>query len=417
MEQNTCLLLCKGAAVSQYKDRVILANTISGLNFKMTKDCYDILCEMLRRKVTVAEFLTWFEDPEDRDYFRRAIEVLVRYHILLTEPDEEYYDVTLELTNRCNLRCRHCCMDAVSACEETDLSTEKWKTIIDRLVGFPIDSLTLTGGEPLVRKDFFEIAQYAKDTLQVPLSMMSNATLITEEIADRLTELFDAFSFSLDGVDEESCAPIRGKGVFERAMRGIQLMKDRGMKNFSLSLTRVRQNQHAVDRFYDLCKELGATPMVRNFDLVGRATQNLDLVPDDVDADYYPVLVPFPEGCNCFPPHDMPACVSCGGIIRKFAIGSDGTLYPCISLLQPEFGMGNVLEHEDFLSYYRNAGYKQTSGYQLFYNSHPAFSPECADCPAKLFCDSCVQYVYRQKQHPKRAYFCNFKKKELLRVW
>ncbi|MBP0975789.1 MAG: radical SAM protein [Oscillospiraceae bacterium] len=417
LNQTLPLYFCEGYAVSRYQEKVILMNTTSGLNFKMTEDCFNVLSEMIRQNVTVETGLSWFQDPDDQDFFRRALEVMIKYGILVQEPEQEVYTVTLELTNRCNLRCRHCCMNALPACEDTDLPTEDWKRIIDKLSGLHLEALTLTGGEPLIRQDFFEIAQYAKDTLKVPMQLMSNATLITEAVADRLIELFDDFSFSLDGADEESCAPVRGKGVFANAMRGIMRMKERGMKHFSLSFTEVRQNQHAVQKFEDLCKELGATPMIRNFDLVGRAATHLDLVPEDVDADYMPVTVPFPKGCDCFPPHDMPVGVSCGAILEKFAIGYDGTLFPCISMIQPEFGMGNVLDIDDFASFYRSGGYQSSAGYQLFRNSHPAFSPECADCPARLFCDNCVTYIYRQKNHPKRDFFCALKQKELLRVW
>lgn len=411
------LYYCRGYAFSQHEGKVILMNTTSGLNFKMTDECFHVLSEMIRQNVSVETGLTWFQDPEDRDFFRRALEVMIKYEILVQEPEKEGYVVTLELTNRCNLRCRHCCMDALPACESTDLSTEDWKRIIDKLSGLNLEVLTLTGGEPLIRKDFFEIAQYAKDTLKIPMQLMSNATLITETVADRLIELFDDFSFSLDGADEESCAPVRGKGVFEKAMRGIMLMKARGMKHFSLSFTEVRQNQNAVDKFEALCKELGAEPIIRNFDIVGRAEKNLDLVSSNVDADYLPVIVPYPNGLDYFPPHDMPKGIGCGAIFEKFAIGYDGTLFPCISLIQPEFSMGNILEIEDFAAFYRSGAYQISDGYQLFRNSHPAFSPECADCPARLFCDSCVTYIYRQKKHPKREAFCALKKKELLYVW
>lgn len=417
LNQSMPLYFCKGYAVSHYQGKTILMNTISGFNFKMTAECFEVLNEMIRQNVTVETGLSWFQDREDREFFARALNVMIKYEILVQEPKEESYTVTLELTNRCNLRCRHCCMDALPACENTDLSTADWKHIIDKLSGLKIDVVTLTGGEPLIRKDFFEIAQYVKDTLNVPLQLMSNATLITETVADRLITMFDDFSFSLDGADEESCAPVRGKGVFAKAMRGIMLMKERGMKHFSLSFTEVRQNQYAVTKFEELCKELGAKPMVRNFDMVGRAEMNLDLVPDNVDADYFPTTVPYPDGCDCFPPHDMPVGVSCGAILEKFAIGYDGTLFPCISLIQPEFSMGNLLEIEDFPAFYRSGAYQSSKGYQLFLNSHPAFSPECADCPARLFCDNCVTYVYRQKKHPKCETFCAFKKKELLRVW
>lgn len=308
-------------------------------------------------------------------------------------------------------------MDAAPASEDSDLPTEIWKQIIDKLDGIGITSLMFTGGEPLMRKDFFELAEYAREKLNVPLQLMSNATLITPENADRIAGLFDDYSFSLDGADEESCAAVRGCGVFDRAMRGINLMRDRGIKHFSLSFTEVKQNQHALDKFYKLTAEMGADPVVRNFDVVGRAKEHLELLPDDIDSVFEPTLADYPNGKNYFPPDDMPMCISCGAIRAKFAIGHEGNIYPCISLVQPEFVMGNILETDDFKDFYKNKRYMDSDGFRLFYNMHPAYSSDCAECPVKLFCDSCVQYTYRLKNHPDREKFCDRKRKELMKVW
>lgn len=417
MEKNKIMKYCDGFCVSEYNGNVIIANSMTGMNFKMTRECYDILNEFIKKKITINEFLTWFKDKNDMEYFERVMNVLTKYYIITPEDDKQELSVSLELTNRCNLCCKHCCMDAVSAAENTDLSTDTWMNIIDKLDGIGITSLIFTGGEPLMRNDIFELAEYAKKRLNVPLILMSNATLITSENAERIFNLFESYSFSLDGADEESCAAVRGCGVFERALKGINIMRDMGMKNYSLSFTKVKQNQHTIDKFYKLADEMGAYPMVRNFNVVGRGKEHLELLPDDIDSVFQAAIVAYPNGKDHYPPDDMPMCISCGAIRAKFAIGHDGSIYPCISLLQPEFIMGNILDIDSFPDFYKNKLYKDSEGFKLFYNMHPAYSPDCADCPVRLFCDSCVQYTYRMKNHPDYKLFCEKKRKDLMRVW
>lgn len=417
MNENIVMKYCDSFEKCEYNGLIVIANTLTGLNFKMTKECFEILDKCISMRITFEEFYKWFEAPEDREYFKKMLEIIVKYGILVPEDHKEKMAVFLEITNRCNLKCRHCCMDAEPLSVNNDLSTDEWKRIIDKLVPLDLEYVTITGGEPLVRDDILEIAEYAKETLGISLQLMSNATLINENNADRLLELFDDFSFSLDGADEESCSAVRGKGVFGRAMKAITLMKEKGMKHFSLSLTEVKQNKNCVDDFIRLTEEMGAEPVIRNFDVIGRAKEHLELLPDDVDSAYLPFLPPYPEGKDYFPPNDMPMCISCGAMEKKVAIGYDGTIYPCISMLHPQFKIGNIRNINDFGTYIANKEYTLSEGYQFFCNMHPARSEECSSCPVRLFCDSCVQYTFLMKHHPKCAEFCELKRKELIRVW
>lgn len=76
METNKIMRYCDGFCTSEYNGLVIIANTMTGMNFKMTEECFGILNEFIRRKVTIDEFLTWFQDNEDRAYFEKVLEVL-----------------------------------------------------------------------------------------------------------------------------------------------------------------------------------------------------------------------------------------------------------------------------------------------------------------------------------------------------
>ncbi len=418
LEPDKVLEYSEGFYKCEYNGKVILADTLSGKNFKMTSECCDIIERMVDEKLTPAQLLKMFQDDSDREFFEKMLKVLVKYRILVTSENKNTkFNVSIEITDRCNLKCRHCCVDAKCSNVSDELTTEQWKSVIDKLKDIELGSLTFTGGEPLIRNDFFEIAEYAKENLSCGLVLMSNATLINEQNADRLLSIFDSFSFSIDGVDEETCAAIRGKGVFDKIIKGIDIMKRKGMKDFSVSMTEVKPNMYCIDRFRKLAKDMGADPIIRNYDIVGRAEENLDLIPRDPDSGFAPILPPFPNGIN-FPANDMPHCVSCGAMKKKIAIAHNGVMYPCISMLRPAFALGNVMNVASLKQFIFGGGIEETDGYRNFNGMSTIYSnSECRECPVRLFCHTCMQYSYAMKNHQKFEQFCDAKKRKLMTVW
>ncbi|MCL7475207.1 MAG: radical SAM protein, partial [ANME-2 cluster archaeon] len=131
--------------------------------------------------------------------------------------------VAWELTRACNLACRHCRADAVTKLDPNELSTDEAKDFIDQLVEFGKPILILTGGEPLLRDDFYEIAQYGTDKgLRVVLA--TNGTFVTPGIASHLKEVgIQRISVSIDGSDAKTHDDFRcEQGSFDAALVGIQ---------------------------------------------------------------------------------------------------------------------------------------------------------------------------------------------------
>jgi len=125
-------------------------------------------------------------------------------------------------TRTCNLKCVHCYMDSDARKYEGELSTEEAKSFIDDLAEFNVPVLLFSGGEPLIRPDFFELAEYARDKGIRP-TLSTNGTLITREVAQRIKDIGVAYvGISLDGLREVN-DKFRGRsGAFEAAMQGIQ---------------------------------------------------------------------------------------------------------------------------------------------------------------------------------------------------
>ncbi len=168
--------------------------------------------------------------------------------------------VAWELTNACNLACIHCRASAIKDPAPDELSTAQARHFVDELVEYkPI--IILTGGEPLLRADVYDIARYASGHgLRVVLA--TNGTLLTPEIARKLKEAgIQRVSISIDGAKEETHDTFRGEpGAFEGAMRGIDILKKEEI-SFQINTTITKRNLAEIPGIYDLALELGASAL------------------------------------------------------------------------------------------------------------------------------------------------------------
>jgi radical SAM protein with 4Fe4S-binding SPASM domain len=194
------------------------------------------------------------------------------------------FEIVWNFTYQCNLRCKHCYENAGGK-KRPELSTEEAKQVLDILskmarIGLP--ALSLSGGEPLARKDFFEIAAYARKRIGY-VSVASNGTLITSDNAKRIKDVgIDYVEISIDGASPQVHDEFRGiPGAFDRAMEGVKNCLEEGIDTCMATVLH-RDNVVELDKLIGLSKELGARLMHFNYIPTGRAKDNaeLDLTPD-----------------------------------------------------------------------------------------------------------------------------------------
>jgi radical SAM protein with 4Fe4S-binding SPASM domain len=168
--------------------------------------------------------------------------------------------IAWEITRRCNLKCIHCRSSSEEIVNEhPDPSKEECLRIIDNITSFATPVLVLTGGEPLLREDFFEIAEYGnKKGLRVCLA--TNGTLINDEICERLKEVeIKMVSLSLDGPNEEVHDDFRKqKGAFNAIIKAAKLLKKHNIP-FLINSSFTKRNQQTIPHVYKLAKEVGVT--------------------------------------------------------------------------------------------------------------------------------------------------------------
>ena len=168
--------------------------------------------------------------------------------------------VVWNITSQCNLKCRHCYIEATEAAKDNEMTTAEGMAFIDDLAEMKVPVLMFSGGEPLVRPDLFELAAYAVEKgLRIVLS--TNGTLIDDFTAQLIKEAgFQYVGVSIDGC-EETHDMFRGeKGAFAAAIAGIRAAKAAGNRTgvrFTLNSLNKRDlpavldliEQEKIDRF------------------------------------------------------------------------------------------------------------------------------------------------------------------------
>ncbi|NLP41432.1 MAG: putative heme d1 biosynthesis radical SAM protein NirJ1 [Veillonellaceae bacterium] len=181
--------------------------------------------------------------------------------------------VAWNITRTCNLKCVHCYSSSDAQKYSGELTTAEAKKFIDDCAEFKVPVLLLSGGEPLIRPDVFELVEYAK-TRGIRTTFSTNGTLIDMETAKRIKALNVGYvGISLDGLGEAN-DNFRGKaGAFEKALQGIRNCLAIGQR-VGLRFTINRYNFHDLENIFKLIKE-EQIPRVCFYHLVysGRGSQ------------------------------------------------------------------------------------------------------------------------------------------------
>ncbi len=296
--------------------------------------------------------------------------------------------VMAELTNQCNLRCRHCYIGARSRRDE--LTLDECKAALDQLAEAGSLFLTFSGGEPLTRKDFFQIAAYARDK-EFSFTLFSNGTLITPRVAGRLRELCpERVEISLLGGKAATHDRItQVPGSFDRALRGARLLVERGIK-VQLKTTWMRENIEEDVQIASLARDVGAS--FRGASLViyrrdgsaeptdlrataeqlqARARRSFDLNPEQAVPPAPPPLTE-EQKRNTSP---------CGAGQTSCCIDARGNVYPCAAI---DITLGSLRE-EPFAAIWH--GSPELAKVRAIRVSD---LPECSACALYLRCTRCA---------------------------
>lgn len=293
---------------------------------------------------------------------------------------------TLELTYRCNLKCGYC----YTGCDHRpndEMTTNEVIRIIDTIAEHGCLWLLITGGEPLIRKDFRRIYEHARKRGMI-ITFFTNGTLVTDSIADFLA---DMRPFNLEitilGATAGTYESLSGvKGSFEKCMNGIKLLLKRGIR-VGLKTVITRINVHELPAMRSLAKSLDA-PFRFDPTIIPRLDgshkpRRLSLTPEEIieleksdqayAKEFHILFEKFAEKS-----HDK-RIFSCGGGVSTFTINPYGRLQFCELVAEPDYD----LKKGDFAK----------GWYELIpaLKKIPASKDfPCNDCGIQVLCEQCA---------------------------
>jgi radical SAM protein with 4Fe4S-binding SPASM domain len=176
------------------------------------------------------------------------------------------FHIQWHLLDRCNLRCRHCYQEDHARGGEMDLEGLKGvaENLLEAMAAWDSTlDIALTGGEPLVKEEFFDLLDHLNRARRVGrLSIITNGTLLAPNL-DRLSKFrkMKEFRVSLDGVTEATNDAIRGKGTFKTVMKNLEAVKPSGIP-VALMFTVMRSNLAEAALLPAFAREIGAASVI-----------------------------------------------------------------------------------------------------------------------------------------------------------
>lgn len=325
-------------------EKVIIGNIDNGQWIRVAKDVFTFLKDCLEKEMNMQEIIGECQDEYTKKYVIKLINNLEKMDILVSQSENCHEEqkplekVSIKLTNDCNLRCKHC----VARCgdfKKKEISFDTVKEVVNWCEVNNVKSIFLTGGEILIRKDIVDIILYIGSQFSGKLFIITNAVLITNEIAHIIKENVNGVDISLDGYDEESVSAIRGKGVYNSVLKAIERLHEVDFYDISLSMVLTAKNQEHVSEFQSLCKQMQVKEMLRVLMPEGRAYDNYDELSTNISNQEQLTEQELLEKVN-----EYSFKCTCMGINDKFLINEDLHVYPCELLAIEDFHKGSVNE-------------------------------------------------------------------------
>jgi [mycofactocin precursor peptide]-tyrosine decarboxylase / 3-amino-5-[(4-hydroxyphenyl)methyl]-4,4-dimethylpyrrolidin-2-one synthase len=272
--------------------------------------------------------------------------------------------LTWELTYACNLACIHC-LSSSGRRDPRELTTDECKRVIDELERMQVFYVNIGGGEPTVRRDFWELVDYAV-AHHVGVKFSTNGSRITAERAGWLAETdYVDVQVSLDGATPEVNDAVRGAGSYATAITAMERLAEAGFNGFKLSVVVTRQNVSQLDAFKRIADRFQAQLRLTRLRPSGRGA--------DVWHELHPTAAQQRELYEWLLAHGetvltgdsffhlgaygepLPGLNLCGAGRVVCLIDPIGDVYACPFVIHESFRAGNVREPGGFARVWRES--------------------------------------------------------------
>lgn len=277
--------------------------------------------------------------------------------------------IEFEPISQCNLRCKHCFVEFPNQ----KMSEEHFRKILEGAGKLGAVEITINGGEPLLHPDCLSWIQSISDC-KMRTILFTNGTLVDNTIAKNLKKSNLAKAIiSLDGFEEEH-DNLRGKGTFQKTIKGIENLVNEGVSVFTTTMV-YPENHSYLEKFLEYCKkDLGAmgtriSPIVP----MGRALNHAEL---QLTKSAFQDIQKF-EKTNKNNEKNASKFLPCYAGVDKLYISSKGDVYPCHLFQHRSCEIGNLNERP-LEEVYNNIPNHANGSY--FYNFNIKMLEECSDC-------------------------------------
>ncbi len=296
--------------------------------------------------------------------------------------------LTWELTYACNLECVHC-LSSSGRRDERELSTQEAERVLDELHDMQVFYINIGGGEPMIRRDFFHLVDYAI-ARDIGVKFSTNGAFIDSAKARRLASMnYLDVQISLDGTDAVTNDAVRGTGSYDMARRAMDHLANAGFGPFKISVVVTRHNVDQLDEFKVLADGYGAQLRVTRLRPSGRGIDSWhDLRPTSTQQrQIYNWLLAKGEnvltGDSFFHLNalgeSLPGLNMCGAGRVVCLIDPIGDVYACPFVIHDEFKAGNVREAGGFEHIWKHS--------ELFRQMRePQSAGACASCDSYDAC-------------------------------
>lgn len=271
--------------------------------------------------------------------------------------------LTWELTYSCNLACVHC-LSSSGRRDPRELTTDECKALIDEWAEMGVFYVNIGGGEPTIRRDFFEIVEYAISS-GVGVKFSTNGSRIDAAMAQRLAAMdYLDVQISIDGATAEVNDAVRGVGSFAMATRAMENLKTAGFGPFKISIVMTRHNVEQLDDFAALAAGYGAQLRVTRLRPAGRGADSwAELHPTNAQQrTIYHWLKAHPDvltGDSFFHLNalgePLPGLSMCGAGRVVCLVDPIGDVYACPFVMHEEFKGGSVRDLGGFADVWRHS--------------------------------------------------------------
>ena len=395
------------------EDQFIFLNRLNGKWIKIPADVADIINYADEQNMEDSEVRKMLFDEEDRLFFDNLLVELKKMDFFLENNDFaiKVDNVSYAITEKCNLCCKHCMINAKSNRGSEYFDTNEIKENLTKIIDLNPRNIIITGGEPLLRTDFAEISRFCREHYTGTLTLMTNGTLIDENNASELASIFDSFDISIDGYDEYTCSMIRGEGVFQKVINAIKLLSENGAEKINTSMVLSATNANYIDEYILLNKKLGTRPMLRALSYEGRAKTNENELKKDFSNKQ--TIPKFINNNEQDVSKDKFKCCSCTAGYYQLVVEAKGDIFPCNLFIGEQYLMGNIKVIDKLEDLFQDTDYCMAPCVEKY---DPSKYIKCKDCDVSYFCWSCL-YSMVKLDDVEFEERCNYKKRILNKIW